>query len=173
MSIQSEVSRLETAKSALASAITAKGVTVPAGAKLDAYAPLVEQIQTGGGGGGNLQFQTGEFTLEQSLENPLSGASVRAPDKWYYYFAKINIPFAPKAFIASSNLSLYLTNTFAFVQEGEHAAEFQPQPKNFNDNPFSLSNNLYEYADGVLTVLIAYYYESQPPATQWKYAAIG
>ena len=50
MSIQSEVSRLETAKSALASAITAKGVTVPAGAKLDAYAPLVEQIQTGGGG---------------------------------------------------------------------------------------------------------------------------
>lgn len=49
MSVQSEVSRLNAAKSDLASAITAKGVTVPAEAKLDDYAALVEQIQAGGG----------------------------------------------------------------------------------------------------------------------------
>lgn len=52
MSIQSEVSRLESAKSAIAGAITAKGVTVPASAKLDSYAELVAEIQAGGGGGG-------------------------------------------------------------------------------------------------------------------------
>ena len=51
MSIQDEVSRLGTAKSAIADAITAKGVTVPAETKLDGYAALVGQIQTGGGGG--------------------------------------------------------------------------------------------------------------------------
>lgn len=48
MSIQSEVSRLNAAKSDLASAITAKGVTVPGTTKLDGYAALVEQIEAGG-----------------------------------------------------------------------------------------------------------------------------
>lgn len=52
MSIQGEVQRLQSAKSSLADAITAKGVTVPEGTKLDGYAALVGQIQTGGGGGG-------------------------------------------------------------------------------------------------------------------------
>ena len=51
MSVQSEVSRLNAAKSDLASAITAKGVTVPGTTKLDGYAALVEQIEAGGGGG--------------------------------------------------------------------------------------------------------------------------
>ena len=50
MSIQSEVSRLESAKSAIADAITAKGVTVPAETKLDGYAALIGQISGGGGG---------------------------------------------------------------------------------------------------------------------------
>lgn len=50
MSVQSEVSRLNAAKSDLASAITAKGVTVPDATKLDGYAALVEQIEAGGGG---------------------------------------------------------------------------------------------------------------------------
>lgn len=50
MSVQSEVSRLNAAKSDLASAITAKGVTVPGTTKLDGYAALVEQIEAGGGG---------------------------------------------------------------------------------------------------------------------------
>lgn len=49
MSIQSEVSRLESAKSAIADAITAKGVAVPASAKLDSYAGLVAEIPAGGG----------------------------------------------------------------------------------------------------------------------------
>lgn len=48
MSTESEISRLETAKSSLAEAITAKGVAVPTDTKLDGYAALVEQIQAGG-----------------------------------------------------------------------------------------------------------------------------
>ena len=49
MSIANELSRLLQAKSDLATAITNKGVTVPANATLDDYAALVDSIQTGGG----------------------------------------------------------------------------------------------------------------------------
>lgn len=49
MSIASEITRLQTAKSDLATSIAAKGVTVPAATTLDGYAALVDQIQQGGG----------------------------------------------------------------------------------------------------------------------------
>lgn len=50
MSIASEITRLQTAKADLKTAIEGKGVTVPSSAKLDAYPALVESIQQGGGG---------------------------------------------------------------------------------------------------------------------------
>lgn len=51
MSIATEITRLQNAKSALATSIEGKGVTVPAATKLDGYAALVDSIQAGGGGG--------------------------------------------------------------------------------------------------------------------------
>lgn len=50
MSIASEISRLQTAKADLKTAIEGKGVTVPNSTKLDGYADLVDSIETGGGG---------------------------------------------------------------------------------------------------------------------------
>lgn len=50
MAISDEISRLQTAKADLKTAIEGKGVTVPSSAKLDAYPALVESIQAGGGG---------------------------------------------------------------------------------------------------------------------------
>lgn len=50
MSIASEITRLQSAKSDLATSIANKGVTVPANATLDDYAALVDSIQTSGGG---------------------------------------------------------------------------------------------------------------------------
>ena len=49
MSVASEIQRLQTAKSDLATSIAAKGVTVPAATTIDGYAALVDQIQQGGG----------------------------------------------------------------------------------------------------------------------------
>ena len=49
MSVQSEITRLANAKTALATAIEGKGVTVPEGTKLDGMAALVEAISAGGG----------------------------------------------------------------------------------------------------------------------------
>ena len=49
MSISSEITRLQTAKSDLKTAIESKGVTVPSSTTLDGYATLVGQISGGGG----------------------------------------------------------------------------------------------------------------------------
>lgn len=51
MSIASEILRLQNDSTAIASAITAKGVTVPSGSGYDDYATLIGQISTSGGGG--------------------------------------------------------------------------------------------------------------------------
>lgn len=51
MSIQTELSRIINAKSAIKAAIEGKGVTVPDTTRLDGMAPLIESIEAGGGGG--------------------------------------------------------------------------------------------------------------------------
>lgn len=60
MSVQSEITRLENAKSAIKAAIEGKGVTVPDATLLDGMAALIESIQAGGGGGAKIA--TGSFT---------------------------------------------------------------------------------------------------------------
>lgn len=50
MSVASEITRLQNAKSALATSIENKGVTVPSDATLDDFSALVDAIETGGGG---------------------------------------------------------------------------------------------------------------------------
>lgn len=63
MSIATEISRLQTAKADIKTAIEAKGVTVPSNATLDTYDTYVSQIQTGGGGTNYLeQYAKGGLT---------------------------------------------------------------------------------------------------------------
>lgn len=59
MSIVTEISRLKSAKSAIAAAIAGKGVTVPDGTMLDGMAALIEAIEAGGG---EVNVSTGSFT---------------------------------------------------------------------------------------------------------------
>lgn len=49
MSIQTELTRITNAKSAIKTAVEGKGVTVPDGTLLDGMAALIESIETGGG----------------------------------------------------------------------------------------------------------------------------
>ena len=51
MAISDEITRLQTAKADLKTAIEGKGVTVPSSTKLDGYADLVDSISGGGGDG--------------------------------------------------------------------------------------------------------------------------
>ena len=66
MSIQTELTRITNAKAAIKAAIEGKGVTVPAGTLLDGMAALIESIEAGGGGAGEL-FHT-EITPATSGE---------------------------------------------------------------------------------------------------------
>lgn len=60
MSIASEISRLQTAKANLKTAIEGKGVTVPSATTLDGYAELVDSISGG-------SSQIGDFTKYKSV----------------------------------------------------------------------------------------------------------
>lgn len=71
MSIASEISRLQTAKADLKTAIEGKGVTVPSSTKLDGYADLVGSIEQGGGGGSVIKFVEIDLSGEStSSSNP-------------------------------------------------------------------------------------------------------
>ena len=63
MSVQSELTRLETAKAAIKAAIEGKGVTVPDTTLLDGMAALIESIEAGGGA-----MYTGSITPSETRE---------------------------------------------------------------------------------------------------------
>ncbi len=59
MSISTDLTRLQSAKAAMKTAMQNKGVTVPDDAKLDAFAALIDSIPAGGGSG---NIASGTFT---------------------------------------------------------------------------------------------------------------
>ena len=63
MSIASEISRLQTAKADIKSAIESKGVTVPSSATIDTYDDYVSQIS---GGGGDVPSNLSEWTYDDN-----------------------------------------------------------------------------------------------------------
>lgn len=66
MSIASEITRIQVAKANLKTAIEGKGVTVPSSTKLDGYADLVDDIQTGSEP--NLQDKSVSYTPTESKQ---------------------------------------------------------------------------------------------------------
>lgn len=71
MSIATDLTRLQTAKADLKTAIEGKGVTVPSATLIDGYADLVDAIQTGGGGGGTdlADYLNGDISSSYYSEN--------------------------------------------------------------------------------------------------------
>ena len=63
MSVQTEITRIESAKTAIATAIEGKGVTVPNGTLIDGMASLIESIEAGGGA-----MYTGSITPSETRE---------------------------------------------------------------------------------------------------------
>lgn len=66
--IETKINRLASAKAAIKAAIEGKGVTVPDATLLDGMATLIESIQAGGGGGGDIY--TGSFSYESDKTFP-------------------------------------------------------------------------------------------------------
>lgn len=90
MSIQTELTRITNAKSAIKTAIEGKGITVPDGTLLDGMAALIEAIEAGGGG---FQVALGTFTpAETKALNSLPPVSIEhnagfTPDVFIFYNA--------------------------------------------------------------------------------------
>ncbi len=90
MSIASEITRLQNAKSSIKTSIESKGVTVPSATKLDGYAALIDTIATGGGesswtklGEQDFSFSASSSTT-QSLGTIQCGSGAFTKDKIIY-----------------------------------------------------------------------------------------
>ena len=102
MSVQSEITRIESAKTAIASAIEGKGVTVPEGTLLDGMAVLIDSIEAGGGAENlfGTYFETGsiipasditsDYTIE--FQNNFAQAPGNNSAPYYNFFLWCSIP---------------------------------------------------------------------------------
>ena len=73
MSIQTELTRITNAKSAIKTAIEGKGVTVPSGTLLNGMAALIESIEAGGGENvlyGEISVSTDAESFGLEIEKP-------------------------------------------------------------------------------------------------------
>lgn len=92
MSIATEISRLQTAKADIKTAIEAKGVTVPSSATLDSYNTYISQIQTGSGGGGtNYLEQYVNKTLSGTITSAQLGTNIGSKMTDYFLYGQDNI----------------------------------------------------------------------------------
>lgn len=73
MSIATEISRLQTAKADIKTAIENKGVTVPSSTTLDGYATLIDSISSGASNLIQGEFTTGSSAGYDSITLPYTG----------------------------------------------------------------------------------------------------
>ena len=88
MSIASEITRLQTAKSDLKTSIENKGVTVPSATTIDGYSLLVDQISTGA-------------TLQSKSVTPTESAQTVSPDVGYDGLSSVSVGAISSTYIGS------------------------------------------------------------------------
>ena len=116
VSIQTDLTRIKNAKTAIKAAIEGKGVSVPESTLLDGMAALIESIEAGGGG---FQVALGTFTpAETKSLNSLPPVSIEH-----------NAGFTPDAFIfykaSSGNYDLIAISAKCDILWGNGSTEYQ------------------------------------------------
>ena len=120
MSIQTELTRITNAKTAIKTAIEGKGVTVPDGTLLDGMAALIESIEAGGGAG----FATGTLTFNKS-QSTISNLTVThslgfVPDHILWFIIETE---------AKSSNALYANNrpvSFEYISQEAYLINCNP-----------------------------------------------
>ena len=147
MSVQTEITRIESAKTAIATAIEGKGVTVPDGTLLNGMASLIESIEAGGG-----------------VENVAYGSYTPAADVYNIYYADIGAKKPIIAVVAGNNGSLSDHIAVFFVSSVESATVSVITYGNtnvmfniatINDNRLSCSSKMFK-AGSTYTYLLAW-----------------
>ncbi len=112
MSIATEISRLQSAKASIKTAIEGKGVTVPSATLLDGYAALISSIPTGGGG-------TLPYTPLEYLEtdgNSYINTGIKSQDPMFCDMkVKINTSISTSEVFAGTGNVDGNANTFVFL----------------------------------------------------------
>lgn len=104
MSVAEEITRLQTAKANIKTAIEGKGVQVPSSALLSTYNTYINQIQTGGGQSNNEICETMDLSdYPSSYIQTESGAFKMDANQWHLVLKKVKIP---------SGFSSIYTSTF-------------------------------------------------------------
>lgn len=86
-----ELDRIETAKSAIGTAIAGKGVAVPSGTKLDGMAALIEDIEQGS-----------DPVLQSKSVTPSETAQTVKPDSGYDGLSQVSVGAISKTYVGSS-----------------------------------------------------------------------
>ena len=136
MSIATDLTRLQTAKADLKTAIEGKGVTVPSATKIDGYADLVESIETGGG-----EIESGTFT-------PASNGKQ----------VSINVSKAPTHFLLRTDVDNITDTNNTWKEYGN--VYLSPTDGGFDFMRYGASNNTaqrrtanyYSYSNGAFTI---------------------
>lgn len=82
MSVQTQIDRISGAVSAAIAALSEKGVTVPAGTKVDGLAALIAAIEAGGGSGDNIH--SGEIIIaEDCTQFPINHGFDSTPSLFF------------------------------------------------------------------------------------------
>lgn len=135
MSIASEISRLRSDSSAIASAIAAKGVTVPSGSGFDDFASLIGQIAGGGGtvarasaSGSATTVQTFTGLLGQPIAFAIQSGAFDASEGSYLSLSTNRIPislicdgttlYSITGYRSSSYARIYLYTSCTFTYSG-------------------------------------------------------
>lgn len=88
MSIASEISRLQTAKTDIKTAIEAKGVTVPSSAKIDVFDDYIAQIPTGG-------------SYQSKTISPTESSQTVSPDSGYDALSSVTVNAISSTYVGS------------------------------------------------------------------------
>lgn len=131
MSIASEITRLQTAKADIKSAIENKGVTVPSNASIDTYDTYIDQIQTGGGAGGP------DFTTQAKVQNQYvsnnSGSS--------YTAYSVTMSNGPEFKIKWARIYDLSNGTYTTLTDGTYTAYYYEVSSYINVGGFIISEN--------------------------------
>ena len=159
MSIQTELSRIINAKSAIKAAIEGKGVTVPDATLLDGMAALIESIEAGGGGGSGTGsgYATGKYTVASDItigtatSNALKIAT-GLPEVKFFAFSKNLESSGPSNYELISGIWVYNNGAYYGMRYHKTTSTSSAHySSNLSNNQYT-AQSFYNEGNGVMSI---------------------